>query len=143
MSLPVLLHRVLVIDDSPSDQELIRIACEMADLPVVIESIGDGIEAMRQLGQAAISDTLPAMVLLDLNMPRANGFEVLDFLCVRRLVERVPVIVLSTTRRSEDRRRCLALGARAMYSKPESIEELRRLVEELRVHLNDAGAVPP
>jgi CheY-like chemotaxis protein len=138
------LHRLLVVDDNPGDIELVRIACEMAGLGVVIESVTDGIEAMRYLSTAAAAGTLPAMVLLDLNMPRANGFEVLDFLCVRHLVEQVPVVVLSTSHLVEDRRRCLSLGARAMYCKPESIQDLRQLVEKFRIyldHTNVGGAV--
>jgi two-component system response regulator len=137
------LHRILIIDDNPGDIELVRIACEMAGLSVVIESVPDGIEAMRRLSTAAKDKTLPAMVLLDLNMPRANGFEVLDFMCVRHLVDQVPVVVLSTSRQLEDRRRCLSLGARAMYSKPESIQDLRRLVEEFRVYLDQSSVGGP
>lgn len=137
------LHRLLIVDDNPGDIELVRIACEMAGLNVVIESVPDGIEAMRLLSTAAKDKTLPAMVLLDLNMPRANGFEVLDFMCVRHLVDQVPVVVLSTSRQVEDRRRCLALGARAMYSKPESIQDLRRLVEEFRIYFNPSSVGGP
>lgn len=137
------LHRILIVDDNPGDIELVRIAFEMAGLPVVIESVADGIEAMRLLSTAARDKTLPAMVLLDLNMPRANGFEVLDFMCVRHLVDQVPVVVLSTSRQIEDRRRCLALGARSMHSKPESIQDLRRLVEDFRVYLTPSSVGGP
>ena len=134
---------ILVVDDNPGDVELVRIACEMAGLTESIDSVPNGIEAMRRLSVAAKDGTLPAMVLLDLNMPRANGFEVLDYMCVRHLVDQVPVVVLSTSRQAEDRRRCLALGARAMYSKPESIHELRRLVEDFRIFLDDPKSGDP
>jgi len=137
------LHRLLIVDDNPGDIELVRIACEMAGLQVVIESVSDGIEAIRRLSTATTDKTLPALVLLDLNMPRANGFEVLDFMCVRHLVDQVPVVVLSTSRQPEDRRRCLALGARAMHSKPESIQDLRRLVEDFRVYLTPSSVAGP
>ncbi|HEX3132123.1 MAG TPA: hypothetical protein VHX44_00915, partial [Planctomycetota bacterium] len=62
---------------------------------------------------------------------------------VRHLVDQVPVVVLSTSRQLEDRRRCLSLGARAMYSKPESIQDLRRLVEEFRVYLDQSSVGGP
>ena len=136
-------HRILMVDDNPGDIELVRIACEMTGLTVVIDSVTDGIEAMRVLGTAATAGTLPAMVLLDLNMPRANGFEVLDFMCVRHLVDQVPVVVLSTSRQPEDRRRCLALGARAMYSKPESIQDLRLMVAEFRTYFDCTSVGDP
>jgi two-component system response regulator len=137
------LHRILIVDDNPGDIELVRIACEMAGLPVVIDSVADGIEAMRRLGTADTDGTLPAMVLLDLNMPRANGFEVLAFLRARHLVEQVPVVVLSTSRQPEDHKRCLALGAKAMHSKPESIQDLRRLVEDFRPYLERTNVGGP
>ncbi len=136
-------HRILIVDDNPGDIELVRIAFEMAGLPVVIESVSDGIEAMRLLSTVARDKALPAMVLLDLNMPRANGFEVLDFMCVRHLVDQVPVIVMSTSLQVEDRRRCLALGARAMYSKPDSIQDLRQLVEAFRIYLSQSSVGGP
>lgn len=132
-------HHVLIVDDNPGDVELARIAFEMAGINVLIDSVPDGIEAMRYLNTAAYEQVLPALVLLDLNMPRANGFEVLDFMNVRRLVDKVPVVMLSTSRLPEDRRRCLSLGARAMHSKPESIHELRNLVEEFRVYLDQSS----
>lgn len=137
------LYRILIVDDNPGDIELVRIACEMAGLNVVIESVTDGIEAIRYLSAAVTNGHLPAMVLLDLNMPRANGFEVLDFMCVRHLVDQVPVVVLSTSRQLEDRRRCLSMGARAMYSKPESIQDLRRLIEDFRVYLDRTSVGGP
>jgi two-component system response regulator len=137
------LHRILIVDDNPGDIELVRIACEMAGVPVVIDSVADGVEAMRRLATAANDGTLPAMVLLDLNMPRANGFEVLHFMGERHLVDQVPVVVLSTSRQSEDRKRCLALGAKAMHSKPESIQDLRRLVEDFRPYLERTNVGGP
>lgn len=137
------LYRILIVDDNPGDIELVRIACEMAGLNIVMESVTDGIEAIRHLSSAVTSGHLPAMVLLDLNMPRANGFEVLDFMCVRHLVDQIPVVVLSTSRQLEDRRRCLSMGARAMYSKPESIQDLRRMVEDFRIYLDRTSVGGP
>jgi two-component system response regulator len=137
-----IIQRIMIVDDNPGDVELLRIAFEMVGVNVMLEVAADGIDAMRRLSTAADAGNLPALVLLDLNMPRANGFEVLDFMCVRHLVEQVPVVVLSTSRQSEDRRRCMALGARAMHSKPESIQELRRLVEDFRGLLSSGVSGP-
>jgi two-component system response regulator len=133
------LHRILIVDDNPGDIELIRIAFEMANMPVLIEVVSDGIEAMRVLSKAVKEDNLPTMVLLDLNMPRANGFEVLDYMCVRHLIDQVPVVVLTTSRQAEDHRRCLSLGAKAMYSKPESILDLQELVNNFRVYFDQTN----
>jgi two-component system response regulator len=134
---------VLVVDDNPGDIELIRTAFEMAGVEVVVDTCQDGIEAMRFLEQAAPIGPLPKLVLLDLNMPRANGFEVLAFLRERHLVEQIPVVVLSTSAQNEDRRRCLDLGARKMYTKPETFSALRSLIGELQCYLTPPGANAP
>lgn len=132
-------QRIMIVDDNPGDVELMRIALEMSGITVEVECVSDGVEAMRRLSKAANEKDLPAMVLLDLNMPRANGFEVLDFLCVRNLMDKVAVVVLTTSRQLVDRRRCMGMGVKAMYSKPESIQELQRLVEDFRVYLVHPG----
>jgi len=129
-------YRVLIVDDNEADIELLRIAFEMAGLEVEVECAPDGMEAIRILGQAAHDEALPALMLLDLNMPRANGFEVLAFMHQRQLDEQVAVVVLSTSGQAEDQSRCLALGARAMYRKPESVQELRHLVAGFDIYLN-------
>lgn len=129
-----LLH-ILIVDDNPGDIELIRTAFELADIKAELDSCHDGIEAMQYFALAVPAGQLPAMLLLDLNMPRANGFEVLAFLQEQHLVERLPVVVLSTSDQAEDRKRCLALGAREMYTKPETFSELRELIGKLLGYL--------
>ena len=127
---------VLVVDDNPGDIELVRIAFEMSDIEVRLEWATDGHEAMRRLEHCLASAAdLPELILLDLNMPRANGFEVLRFLRDQGLSARIPVIVLSTSRQAEDRRRCLELGAREFRTKPELIRDLVDMVRSLQPYL--------
>jgi CheY-like chemotaxis protein len=130
------LPTILVVDDNPGDIELVRIAFEMSDMPVRMDWVTDGHEAMRRLERTVdrVAD-LPELILLDLNMPRANGFEVLRFLRDQGLTERVPVVVLSTSRQAEDRRRCLELGAREFRTKPELIRDLVDMVRSLQPYL--------
>lgn len=127
--------RVLVVDDNPGDIELVRIAFEMGDLAVQIEAIDDGLAAVRRLMTCATTRTLPDLVLLDLNMPRANGLEVLDLMRGAGLLARIPVVVLSTSAQADDRRLCLERGAREFHTKPEHIRELVHLVEGLKPYL--------
>lgn len=135
-TMPIGNQHILIVDDNSGDVELLQIAFEMSGLDVHIDSASDGVEAIRFLEQAAENDTLPVLMVLDLNMPGANGFEVLQLLRERHFDERVAVVVLSTSAQAEDRRRCLALGARAMYCKPESMQELRRLVAGFSVYID-------
>jgi CheY-like chemotaxis protein len=129
---PLRIPTVFIVDDNPGDVELVRIAFEMSGFDVHAESAMDGIEAVQSLAIAATTNTLPDLVLLDLNMPRANGVEVLGFLKRGGLLERVPVVVLSTSQQAEDRRRSLEQGAREFYTKPEHIRDLVRLVQKLQ-----------
>lgn len=128
--------RVLVIDDNPGDIELVRIAFEMGELAVQIEAITDGLAAVQHLMTCATTRTLPDLVFLDLNMPRANGLEVLGLMRNAGLLALIPVVVLSTSTRADDRRLCLEHGAREFHTKPGHIRELVHLVESLRAYLN-------
>ena len=129
-------HRVLMVDDNPGDVELVRIALEGSGLQVVMESVDNGIAAIRWLIHASGAGALPSLVLLDLNMPSANGFEVLDFMSVRHLTDRIPVVVLTSSQRPADRRRCMAYGVRAMHSKGDSFEGISQLVDGFRAYLS-------
>ena len=128
--------RILIIDDNPGDIELIRIACDMAGITAAQDACHDGVEAIQHLDLAMQTGVLPTLLLLDLNMPRANGFEVLTFLHEQRLVDKIAVVVLSTSAQAGDRVRCLALGAREMRTKPETFPDLRHLIDELRHYLD-------
>ena len=129
---------VLIVDDNPSDVELLRIAFEMSEIAVHLESAADGLSAVQRLVMAATLGTLPDLVLLDLNMPRANGLEVLGSLRRDRRLNRIPVVVLSTSSQWEDRRRCLELGARDFHTKPEHIRDLVQLVQSFQHYLDSA-----
>lgn len=129
------LPTLLVIDDNPGDIELVRIAFEMNQQAVRIEGVHDGMAAIRWLLQAKEANRLPELVLLDLNMPSMNGFEVLAFMLNEGLIESVPVVVLSTSAQREDRLRSLHLGAREFHTKPERIRDLLGLVAHLRTYV--------
>ncbi len=131
--------RILVVDDNRSDVELLRIAFEMSEISVQVESAADGLSALQQLVTWATLGTLTDLVLLDLNMPRANGLQVLGSLRHNRRLNRIPVVMLSTSSQWEDRRRCLELGAREFHTKPEHIRDLVRLVKSFHPYLGSAA----
>lgn len=126
---------ILIIDDNSGDIELIRIAFEMAGIEAFLDTCHDGLDAIRCLELAMQTGNLPALILLDLNMPRVNGFEVLIFMRDHLLLQQVPVVVMTTSSRVEDRQRCLTLGAREMFTKPENIHELHQIISQLRHYL--------
>jgi len=143
MTTPLLLHvpHILIVDDNPGDIELMTIATEMSGITALIDSCPDGVDAIARLESLMRGEDLPELLLLDLNMPRVTGFEVLGFMRDHQLVGRIAVVVLSTSSQSEDRNRCLAMGAREMHTKPETIQGLRQLISGLRHYLAPAPRI--
>ena len=116
---------ILLVEDNPGDIGLCRAALEMASCSVELSVSKTGVDALRMLrGELPLATTTPlALVLLDLNLPLKNGFEVLAEL--RRAPERrlIPVVVLSSGANSHDVNRCYELGANADMVKSFTLEE--------------------
>jgi CheY-like chemotaxis protein len=127
---------ILIIEDNPGDVELLEIAFEMNGFEPRVQVAENGEEALLQLGKLAGSGNLPDLVLLDLNMPRMTGFEVLEAMREQNFGA-VPTVVWTSSLLQCDRERCLALGARDFLSKPERIGEYIKLVDHLKVYLPD------
>jgi CheY-like chemotaxis protein len=114
---------VLLVEDNPSDEKLTLRAFKKANLqnPVVVAR--DGLEALEYLlaeGAHAGRDAseIPAIVLLDLKLPRVDGLEVLRRVRADERTRLAPVIVLTSSREEEDLLRSYALGANAYVRKP-------------------------
>ena len=124
---------LLLVEDNDDDVMLVREA--LAEAPrlrlVHVAPHGDAAIAWLRQQLAGGPAALPHLVLLDLNMPRRNGFEVLADLQADPRLARVPVVVLTTSDRPEDIRRCRALGARDYLRKPDSFDALQELCRRL------------
>lgn len=125
---------ILIIEDNPGDVELLEIAFEMNGFEPRVQVAEDGEVALALLAERAAQSDLPDLVLLDLNMPRMTGFEVLEAMQARGFTD-VVTVVWTSSLAENDRVRCLALGAQDFLSKPERIGEYIRLVERLREYL--------
>ncbi len=122
--------RVLVVEDDAVDLELTIQAFEAHGLADRVDVARDGHEALTYLRRARATHALPALVVLDLNMPRVDGFEVLQRAHDRAGLRDVPFVVFSTTRRQEERERSLALGAREFRTKPGRFADLLDVVSD-------------
>jgi len=107
----------------------------------------DGVEALKLLlggenrsGDAP--DALPWLVLLDLNMPRLNGFEVLERLRADERTRLLPVVIFSASDEWSDEREAHRLGANGYVRKPMGFENLRAILAELERHWLRVDAVP-
>lgn len=125
--------RVLLVDD---DEDFIFMMRDMlAAAPSVgeVEVAMDGIEALSRLNKAKALNgrAVPDIVLLDLNMPRKNGFELLAEMKADTVLAKIPTVVLTASVRTEDEKRALAGGAEAFLSKPLRRDRLFQLIEEV------------
>ena len=127
---------VLIVDDSEYDALLMRTVFERAGFTQPLRFARDGEEAIAYLrGDGAYRDRrqfpLPTVVLLDLNMPRKNGFEVLAWIQQQPVLKRLRVYVLSASGRPEDIQRSYDLGAGSYLVKPGNLDGLMHLAKTL------------
>lgn len=127
-------HDILLVEDNPDDVELTRLAFAEAASGHRLHAVGDGAEALDYLlarGWHAGREgaTLPALVLLDLNLPRLDGREVLQAIRAAPATRGLPVVVLTTSAEPRDVDQSYALGANSYIQKPLQFE---RFVEAVR-----------
>jgi DNA-binding response OmpR family regulator len=115
---------ILVVDDEPPIVDLVRFTLEDADVRVIEAS--DGAEALVLARQ-----TIPDLVLLDVHMPRLDGFEVCRQLRREPSLARIPIVMLTAAGQESDRARGRAAGADEYLTKPFSPLALLALVEAL------------
>ena len=138
---------VLIVDDNPDDIELLRLAFEKAKAPCGLRSVQDGREAIQYLsGEGKYEDRnqypMPLLVLLDLNMPRLNGFEVLAWIQKNATSTFPLVITLSYSHLESDIRRAYDLGTSAYVAKPVDLDSSVSLVK-LLINLERIAALRP
>jgi len=128
-------HRLYMIDDNPGDIELVTEALLEAGSSVTIAAAGDGDEALAELAAlgGAGADQLPDLILLDLNLIKLQGHEVLHRLKADPLLRCIPVVVIDRSYRD---------GAAAYLTKPLSFDELVRLMKTLAAFWFSAVALP-
>jgi CheY-like chemotaxis protein len=122
--------RVLLVEDDEDDVELTRLALKRCPTPNVLETVGDGAQAIDWLRTAGGPEGVD-LVLVDLKMPVMDGFELLGRLRAEHDLEQLAVVVLTTSARIEDRERAHDLGAHAYVTKEASFPQYRDLLEGL------------
>ena len=134
--------RVLLVEDDQDHVFLVRRALRDLDgVVVTLEVAGDGEQALRRLAQARFEPGgLPQLVLLDLKMPRMDGLELLGRIRADEATGRLPVVVLTSSERWEDREEALRQGATWFVCKPTDGRRFRSEVQQLGDRWARAGA---
>lgn len=127
------LIQILLVEDSLPDIELTLEALEEAKFANHVEVVRDGAAALAYLrGEGGHSSALrPDLVILDLNLPKLSGHEVLTAIKADPLLRRIPVAVLTTSEAEADVVSSYDLGANCYLSKPVDVEQFLRVVRSI------------
>ena len=131
---------LLVVEDNPADLRLLREALRESPRDLRCREVRDGLEAMEALAQPAAD--LPRVVLLDLNLPRMDGREVLARMKGDPLLRRIPVVVLSSSSEARDVRGAYELHANAYLVKPSDFGAFRQLVRTFEEFWLESARLP-
>jgi two-component system response regulator len=136
---------VLLVEDDPGDVLIAREALRASSLTARLDVVSDGVEAMaflrREDGYAAAAR--PDLILLDLNLPRMSGHEVLAEVKADHDLRRIPVVVLSTSMAAEDIVKSYDLHANVYVNKPVDFDEFTDVVRQIDDFFATVVQLPP
>ena len=136
---------VLLVEDDPGDVLLIREAFEDHKVGNMLSVVSDGVEAMRYVrgeGEHA-GAARPDLILLDLNLPRKSGIEVLEEIKNDPQLSTIPIVVLTTSEAEEDILGAYKLHANAYITKPVDFEQFSQIVHKIDDFFIGLVKLPP
>lgn len=135
---------ILLVEDNEDDIILTEEAFAVAKVINLINNVRDGEAALAYLRrEGPYNDAArPGLVLLDINMPKKNGFEVLEVIKADSQLQSLPVIVLTSSEREEDIVRSYTYGACSYIRKPVSLERFVDVVKQFEVYWTLVSQVP-
>jgi CheY-like chemotaxis protein len=146
-TMSIRLKRILLVDDSPRDTELALDALARHNLANEVVAVRDGAEALDYLyrrGQFADrASGQPAVVLLDLKMPKVDGLDVLRQIKSDPQLKMIPVVVLTSSREEPDLVNCYQLGVNAYIVKPVQFQEFVEAVKQVGAFWAVVNEPPP
>lgn len=136
--------RILVVDDSPSDVRLIREALKETSVNVTLVNASDGVEATDYLKKSLLGECArPDLIILDLNLPRKCGREVLAEVKSDVRLKQIPVIVMTSSSAGEDIDYAYTWNANSYITKPADLAEYMTVVRALQIFWFNAVRLPP
>jgi chemotaxis family two-component system response regulator Rcp1 len=137
--------QVLLVEDSPGDVRLTQEAFRSADKSVILHVASDGVEAMAFLRHQGrhVDVPRPDLILLDLNLPRMDGREVLALIKEDDSLRTIPTVILTTSDAEADIVTSYQLHANCYLTKPVMMEAFEKLVESINSFWLTAVKLPP
>ncbi|QJD89602.1 response regulator [Duganella dendranthematis] len=142
-----MLKPILLVEDNPNDLELTLIALERSQLANEVVVVRDGAEALDYLhargAYGSRDQGNPAVVLLDLKLPKVDGLEVLAEIRGSATLKSIPVVMLTSSREEQDLVRSYELGVNAYVVKPVDFTEFVRAIADLGIFWAVLNEPPP
>jgi chemotaxis family two-component system response regulator Rcp1 len=127
---------MLYVEDNPLDVLLLQSGFKLRNMPFEFELVNDGEEAIIFLTER---NPKPNFILLDLNLPRKNGFEVLQEIKSSPSLSFIQIVIYSGSANKNDAQKCLTMGAREFIEKPSDIEGILKVVDRLTILIQENG----
>ncbi len=140
------LIEVLLVEDNLGDVELTTLALEESKLSINLSIVGDGAAALdflRHQKKKYANAPHPDLILLDLNLPKKNGHEVLAEIKVDDVLKRIPVVILTTSQAEEDILKAYNFYASGYIIKPAGFEQFVRAVQSIEDFWFATVRLPP
>jgi CheY-like chemotaxis protein len=124
---------ILIVEDDLGDVELIKESLKMSKFKVVLSHVSDGQECMEYLRKQGPYSAVkkPDVVLLDLNLPKKDGRQVLAEMKTDPVLKKIPVVILTTSDNAADINKAYALGANCFVTKPVDFDQIKKIVNEI------------
>lgn len=125
---------ILLVEDNPVDLDLTLRAFASRKLTNPVEIARDGEEALAFIEKWKNGDPVPVVILLDLNLPKVNGLEVLEAIKKHPDFKAIPVVVLTTSSESRDVKTSYQLGANSYIVKPVDFDKFMEVAEQIELY---------
>jgi len=136
---------ILLVEDSPADVRLTQEALKEEKLHMNLHVVGDGVEAMQFLHRQGKFQTAvrPDLILLDLNLPKKDGREVLKEMKSEDALKSIPVVILTVSKAEEDVLKTYNLHANCYITKPLDLEQFSHVVKSIKDFWLTIVKLPP
>jgi CheY-like chemotaxis protein len=136
--------RILLVEDNPADAQMLQTSLVRTGMPVEIIRIEDGEKAIEYLASdhRTAASLCCDIVLLDLNLPRVGGYEVLEYIRGRKELKGLPVIIMSGSRDIDEIDRCYQAGANSYICKPTNLDEILSTAASLVTYWSSCAKLP-
>lgn len=139
---------LLLVEDNADDEELALMAFEQGGISNRVIVVRDGVEALDYLFSRGIyrdrsPEDLPALILLDLQLPKINGLEVLQQIRNNPKTQLIPVVILTTSTEQKDLIESYSLGCNSYIQKPVDYDQFLRVIQQLGMYWLDINSPPP